>query len=67
MSDKEVIKYFVNKAKYIAQLCLHDNNQNPYRNFNSDNDNECDYMGGYDYLDHDPTYAEIFEFVNNNK
>lgn len=67
MSDDEVRKYFVNKAKYIAQLYMHDNNMNPYRNWNADNEEECGYMSGYSHLDHDPTIGEIYQFVQNNK
>lgn len=67
MSDDEVRKYFVNKAKYIAQLYMHDNNINPYKGWREDNEDTCDYMSGYSYLDHDPTIGEIFEFVKNNK
>lgn len=67
MSDKEVLKYFVNKAKYIAQLYMHDHNINPYKNWNAENEDECDYMSKYHYIDHDPTIGEIFTFCENNK
>ena len=61
MSDSAIRRYFANKAKYIAQLWMHDNRINPYKNWNADNTEECDYM-------HDGiTVADMFEFFNKNK
>jgi len=61
MSGSAIRRYFANKAKYIAQLWMHDNRINPYKNWNADNTEECDYM-------HDGiTVADMFEFFNKNK
>lgn len=65
MSDQEIRRYFANKAKYVAQLYLHDNNMNPYSNFNADNDENCNYMGGH-FID-DVTIGQIYNFYVNNK
>ena len=67
MSDDEVRRFFANKAKYVAQLYLHDHSMNPYKNWNAENTEECGYMGGHYMKDHDPTIGEIFEFVKNNR
>lgn len=61
MSDDEVRRYFANKAKYIAQLWMNDNNINPYRNWRPDNEEECDYF-------HDGiTVADAYEFFTRNR
>lgn len=44
MSDQEIRRYFANKLKTIVQMYLNDNNENPYKNWNGANDEECDYM-----------------------
>lgn len=67
MSDDEIRKYFANKAKYIAQLDMHDHNINPYKNWNENNNEESNYMSFYGELDHDPTFAEIYRFYKDNK
>ena len=43
-SDEEVLKFFGNRLKTICQEFLHDNNMNPYRNWNEDNEEICDYI-----------------------
>lgn len=61
MDDWEIRKYFANKAKYIAQLWMHDNRINPYKGWRPDNMEECDYM-------HDGiTIADMFKFFKENK
>lgn len=61
MSDDEVRRYYANKAKYIAQLWMNDNNINPYRNWRPDNEEECDYF-------HDGiTVADAYEFFTRNR
>lgn len=61
MEIDDIRKYFANKAKYIAQLWMHDNRINPYKNWNADNTEECDYM-------HDGiTVADLYNFYINNK
>ena len=61
MSDDEVRRYYANKAKYIAQLWMNDNNINPYRNWGPDNEEECDYF-------HDGiTVADAYEFFTRNR
>lgn len=67
MSDVDIRKYFANKAKYIAQLDMHDHNINPYENWNENNSEESNYMSSYGELDHDPTFAEIYRFYKDNK
>lgn len=44
MSDTDIKKFFANKLKAIAQQYLHDNNMNPYKNWNEDCDEVCDYL-----------------------
>lgn len=61
MSDTAIRRYFANKAKYIAQLWMHDNRINPYKNWNEDNTEECDYM------DYGITVADMFKFFKENK
>lgn len=61
MDDAEIRKYFANKAKYVAQLWMHDNKINPYKNWNADNTEECDYAN--DGI----TVADLYNFYTNNK
>ena len=44
MSDEDVKNFFANKIKAIAQQYLHDQNINPYREWNSSNTEKCSYL-----------------------
>lgn len=44
MSDSEIKKFFANKIKAIARQYLHDNNINPYTNWNENCEEECTYL-----------------------
>ena len=44
MSDDEVRRFFANKIKQISQEYLNDNNLNPYKGWNAESDEICDYL-----------------------
>lgn len=44
MSDNEVRRFFANKIKQISQEYLNDNNLNPYKGWNAESDEICDYL-----------------------
>jgi hypothetical protein len=44
MSEEDVKNFFANKIKAIAQQYLHDQNINPYREWNSSNTEKCSYL-----------------------
>ena len=48
MSDEDIKKFFANKIKAIAQQCLHDHKYNPYTNWNSKCDLDCNYLNYYE-------------------
>ena len=62
MSDQEVRKFFANKLKAIVQEYLNDTNQNPYTNFNADNEEVCSYLGGH--VVSDITVGQAYEAYN---
>ena len=62
MSDPEVRKFFANKLKAIVQEYLNDTNQNPYTNFNADNEEVCSYLGGH--VVRDITVGQAYEAYN---
>ena len=62
MSDPEVRKFFANKLKAIVQEYLNDTNQNPYTNFNADNEEVCSYLGGH--VVSDITVGQAYEAYN---
>lgn len=44
MSDDEVRRFFANKIKQISQEYLNDNNLNPYKGWNAESDEICNYL-----------------------
>lgn len=46
-SDQEIKKFFANRLKAICQQWLHDNNINPYNNWNANCQEVCDYLGHF--------------------
>lgn len=44
MSEEDIKNFFANKIKAIAQQYLHDQNINPYREWNSSNTERCSYL-----------------------
>ena len=44
MSEEDIKNFFANKIKAIAQQYLHDQNINPYREWNGSNTQKCSYL-----------------------
>lgn len=44
MSEEDIKNFFANKIKAVAQQYLHDQNINPYREWNSSNTEKCSYL-----------------------